>query len=173
MTWKDCNSFCSTRDQPHWKSAPQHTARRDWSSHAPRFSHCWPCCLPIRRPAKTKRLTSRVLLSKRCKNALSRRETRLAGYSDLSNGKSRDPHLSNVSRHSSSDWMAQPKSAVRSNRNPDGRSHCFWRAKSNCRFVPCGIFRPDNLLRKLQVGGAYRDRTDDPLLAKQVLSQLS
>jgi len=23
------------------------------------------------------------------------------------------------------------------------------------------------------VGGAYRDRTDDPLLAKQVLSQLS
>jgi len=25
----------------------------------------------------------------------------------------------------------------------------------------------------LNVGGAYRDRTDDPLLAKQVLSQLS
>ena len=33
-----------------------------------------------------------------------------------------------------------------------------------------------NLCRRLQadgVGGAYRDRTDDPLLAKQVLSQLS
>jgi hypothetical protein len=25
----------------------------------------------------------------------------------------------------------------------------------------------------LETGGAYRDRTDDPLLAKQVLSQLS
>ncbi len=25
----------------------------------------------------------------------------------------------------------------------------------------------------IKVGGAYRDRTDDPLLAKQVLSQLS
>jgi hypothetical protein len=25
----------------------------------------------------------------------------------------------------------------------------------------------------LRLGGAYRDRTDDPLLAKQVLSQLS
>ena len=25
----------------------------------------------------------------------------------------------------------------------------------------------------LKLGGAYRDRTDDPLLAKQVLSQLS
>ena len=25
----------------------------------------------------------------------------------------------------------------------------------------------------LKTGGAYRDRTDDPLLAKQVLSQLS
>jgi hypothetical protein len=28
-------------------------------------------------------------------------------------------------------------------------------------------------LRDGQPGGAYRDRTDDPLLAKQVLSQLS
>ena len=27
--------------------------------------------------------------------------------------------------------------------------------------------------RMLMAGGAYRDRTDDPLLAKQVLSQLS
>lgn len=26
---------------------------------------------------------------------------------------------------------------------------------------------------RLAIGGAYRDRTDDPLLAKQVLSQLS
>ena len=26
---------------------------------------------------------------------------------------------------------------------------------------------------RLETGGAYRDRTDDPLLAKQVLSQLS
>ena len=29
------------------------------------------------------------------------------------------------------------------------------------------------LLRRKRLGGAYRDRTDDPLLAKQVLSQLS
>jgi hypothetical protein len=29
------------------------------------------------------------------------------------------------------------------------------------------------LYRKNKVGGASRDRTDDPLLAKQVLSQLS
>ena len=29
------------------------------------------------------------------------------------------------------------------------------------------------LSRERQSGGAYRDRTDDPLLAKQVLSQLS
>ena len=30
-----------------------------------------------------------------------------------------------------------------------------------------------NAARQAQAGGAYRDRTDDPLLAKQVLSQLS
>ena len=29
------------------------------------------------------------------------------------------------------------------------------------------------ILEKCKLGGAYRDRTDDPLLAKQVLSQLS
>ena len=29
------------------------------------------------------------------------------------------------------------------------------------------------LLSQFMAGGAYRDRTDDPLLAKQVLSQLS
>jgi hypothetical protein len=29
------------------------------------------------------------------------------------------------------------------------------------------------ILEDMSVGGAYRDRTDDPLLAKQVLSQLS
>ncbi len=30
-----------------------------------------------------------------------------------------------------------------------------------------------NQPNRLPIGGAYRDRTDDPLLAKQVLSQLS
>ena len=30
-----------------------------------------------------------------------------------------------------------------------------------------------SIQNELNVGGAYRDRTDDPLLAKQVLSQLS
>ena len=29
------------------------------------------------------------------------------------------------------------------------------------------------IFREAENGGAYRDRTDDPLLAKQVLSQLS
>ncbi len=29
------------------------------------------------------------------------------------------------------------------------------------------------ILENVLAGGAYRDRTDDPLLAKQVLSQLS
>jgi hypothetical protein len=28
-------------------------------------------------------------------------------------------------------------------------------------------------VKMIETGGAYRDRTDDPLLAKQVLSQLS
>jgi hypothetical protein len=36
------------------------------------------------------------------------------------------------------------------------------------------ILATDTFLQKVQSdGGAYRDRTDDPLLAKQVLSQLS
>ena len=35
-----------------------------------------------------------------------------------------------------------------------------------------GCRPPDGLLYR-KTGGAYRDRTDDPLLAKQVLSQLS
>jgi hypothetical protein len=30
-----------------------------------------------------------------------------------------------------------------------------------------------SLGQPVEIGGAYRDRTDDPLLAKQVLSQLS
>ncbi len=35
-------------------------------------------------------------------------------------------------------------------------------------------YRPGNTFRyTAQYGGACRDRTDDPLLAKQVLSQLS
>jgi hypothetical protein len=32
---------------------------------------------------------------------------------------------------------------------------------------------PRNTAGSAKLGGAYRDRTDDPLLAKQVLSQLS
>ena len=34
-------------------------------------------------------------------------------------------------------------------------------------------YRPADDLLDRKTGGAYRDRTDDPLLAKQVLSQLS
>ena len=43
----------------------------------------------------------------------------------------------------------------------------------NCR--PIGRVRTDPVLTDLigGNGGAYRDRTDDPLLAKQMLSQLS
>lgn len=33
--------------------------------------------------------------------------------------------------------------------------------------------QPGLLAGQIGVGGAYRDRTDDPLLAKQMLSQLS
>ena len=36
-----------------------------------------------------------------------------------------------------------------------------------------GIFAVSTGKRRKATGGAYRDRTDDPLLAKQVLSQLS
>jgi hypothetical protein len=36
-----------------------------------------------------------------------------------------------------------------------------------------GIFAVSADKRRKATGGAYRDRTDDPLLAKQVLSQLS
>ncbi len=35
------------------------------------------------------------------------------------------------------------------------------------------LFIPGVVRHHLRSGGAYRDRTDDPLLAKQVLSQLS
>ena len=35
------------------------------------------------------------------------------------------------------------------------------------------VRRRRKAVRRLETGGAYRDRTDDPLLAKQVLSQLS
>ena len=35
------------------------------------------------------------------------------------------------------------------------------------------VFIPGVVRQAAQRGGAYRDRTDDPLLAKQVLSQLS
>ena len=38
----------------------------------------------------------------------------------------------------------------------------FISSEDNCRYLDTNRF-----------GGAYRDRTDDPLLAKQVLSQLS
>ena len=47
------------------------------------------------------------------------------------------------------------------------RKHRWWRLSAKLRFA-C---RPPVLLRK--TGGGDRARTDDPLLAKQVLSQLS
>ena len=43
---------------------------------------------------------------------------------------------------------------------------------SRCKFQPRSAWKPV-LLSILANGGAYRDRTDDPLLAKQMLSQLS
>ena len=60
-----------------------------------------------------------------------------------------------------------PLSGVRSNHLSYRPGKFFWRVRT----WMCGLFRkdPDNQLP----GGACRDRTDDPLLAKQVLSQLS
>ena len=43
----------------------------------------------------------------------------------------------------------------------------------NFGWRPIAADRRDAGLAALTSGGAYRDRTDDPLLAKQVLSQLS
>ena len=45
---------------------------------------------------------------------------------------------------------------------------------SNAALIDCyAINCRCNVFAKQTLGGAYRDRTDDPLLAKQVLSQLS
>ena len=48
--------------------------------------------------------------------------------------------------------------------------HLFWSSDIYTKKIPIS----DNLSRfVLNFGGAYRDRTDDPLRARQVLSQLS
>ena len=48
------------------------------------------------------------------------------------------------------------------------------RAVSRSQAAPCGALRSAGRARlRLRGGGAYRDRTDDLMLAKQPLSQLS
>jgi hypothetical protein len=49
----------------------------------------------------------------------------------------------------------------------------FYIRKSSAALERAFHFFPPFALQNEVIGGAYRDRTDDPLLAKQVLSQLS
>ena len=65
---------------------------------------------------------------------------------------------------------------------PIGRQNAERALRSNRVMVGRGGLEPptsrlsgvrSNHLSYRPIGGAYRDRTDDPLLAKQVLSQLS
>ena len=53
------------------------------------------------------------------------------------------------------------------------QSRALWPALSRWPLSARAKLASANLRLNLRVGGAYRDRTDDPLLAKQVLSQLS
>ena len=48
-----------------------------------------------------------------------------------------------------------------------------WRATPAHPAVAGNLFLRSNGSHQADLGGACRDRTDDPLLAKQVLSQLS
>ncbi len=62
---------------------------------------------------------------------------------------------------------------------PQIQAHCKDQHKTDvylskrCEFIQDWMAKPFGLTIKSRNGGAYRDRTDDPLLAKQVLSQLS
>jgi hypothetical protein len=63
-------------------------------------------------------------------------------------------------------------SALRSNRAELSKNHAFWKiwwSVSRQWRAKQGL----DTGNQAKLGGAYRDRTDDPLLAKQVLSQLS
>ena len=51
--------------------------------------------------------------------------------------------------------------------------HSTWWSVSRLRRAAQRTDAPSSVIAKQSLGGAYRDRTDDPLLAKQVLSQLS
>ena len=57
-------------------------------------------------------------------------------------------------------------------KNPFTMSKCRW-TKPKLRQNPPEGGKPCLHIWNVMDGGAYRDRTDDPLLAKQVLSQLS
>ena len=58
-------------------------------------------------------------------------------------------------------------------RRQSRQSHALWRGVSTLAALAARQIGKSQFVRRLRVGGAYRDRTDDPLLAKQVLSQLS
>jgi hypothetical protein len=66
---------------------------------------------------------------------------------------------------------AKPQTDQRSAR-PNGR-RALWREPSQCILAPAPEAEQTSHFRVSENGGAYRDRTDDLMLAKQPLSQLS
>ena len=58
-------------------------------------------------------------------------------------------------------------------RRQSWQSHALWRVIASLAGLVCVQISVANLSRILRLGGAYRDRTDDLMLAKQPLSQLS
>jgi hypothetical protein len=77
-------------------------------------------------------------------------------------------HLINVAAHA-----CRPESRRTMRRGIDYKTHSqCQRRRPDVAYLP----KQDPFSSSLEfrlAGGAYRDRTDDPLLAKQVLSQLS
>ena len=78
-------------------------------------------------------------------------------------------HLINVAAHA-----CRPESRRTMRRGIDYKTHSQCQRRTIEIVLParCRIRFP-HLWSACATGGAYRDRTDDPLLAKQVLSQLS
>jgi hypothetical protein len=81
-------------------------------------------------------------------------------------------HLINVAAHA-----CRPESRRTMRRGIDYKTHSqCQRRRPDVAYLAPNFFGQDPFSSSLEfrlAGGAYRDRTDDPLLAKQVLSQLS
>ena len=74
--------------------------------------------------------------------------------------------------------LAQPKHNQRGKRIAEGKLRRVGPAMAHCQhsvalMICKQITAATRRMQAFNDGGAYRDRTDDPLLAKQVLSQLS